>query len=231
MHCKHCGNKIVEGAKFCAKCGQQVGSATPAHKPKDSGMSTGAKIVLAIAVGIPTLGILSSIILATLNTAREKASTVEQSEQLGASWQKFSPVGGRFSVLLPSYPTVDSSTDTTEDGTSYTYNSYVSIKGEVTFNVFQWVYADTIDISDPQELLQLLLNNFANGTGGELVSSDFSSNGELPAVDFLIKVDQQYIKGQLALNGQIPYLLAIEYRAGEYVDSDYQQFISSFEAK
>ncbi|OHA72107.1 MAG: hypothetical protein A3A27_02140 [Candidatus Wildermuthbacteria bacterium RIFCSPLOWO2_01_FULL_47_18] len=234
MYCKHCGNKMEDGVKFCGKCGQSIsGTVAASHVPfEPHKTSVWVKVLIGIVVGIPVLGILSSIVLASLNSAREKARDAATGTQVQQTdgWYKYTPVSGMFKAEFPSFPAINSETDTADDGTTYTYSSYSAEKGRTSFLLAQYVYEDEIDTSDPAIVLETFLNSFVNGIeGAEIQSSEYTYHGDHPAVDFLVYAGEEYVKGRIVLDGQVPYLIAVDYFTGEYIDADYQKFINSFE--
>lgn len=181
------------------------------------------KILLVIAV----IGILSAVVLASLNTARQKGASAAND-----GWTTYNSVTDGFSVLLPTYPTVDSQSNTASDGNTYVYNTYIARKdANATFNVFDYKYRDPIDVSNPNALLEKLLNGMVNGTGGKLISSDYTYYSSYPALNYSIDVGTELIKGQIILVNQTPFMLGYDYGSGTYNDTDYQRFISSLQIK
>lgn len=183
-------------------------------------------IVIAIAI----IGIVSSVILASLQSAREKgaAATIKSEDQ---SWITYNSVADKFSISFPQYPTIDSESGETNGGISYKYNTYSSEKDSVTYMAIKYIYSDEIDVSGENEFLEKMANIFTHGAGGTLVSSDFTYHSSKKSLDFLAKTENGYIRGSIVLDRQTPYLLLVQYPTGTNVEIGYQKFISSFQIK
>lgn len=75
MFCSKCGKKNKDSQKFCTSCG--FGGSNLASERVEGEKDTGRKKVvigIALLASIPIIGIISGVILVTLNTAREKAA-------------------------------------------------------------------------------------------------------------------------------------------------------------
>lgn len=248
MFCNNCGEQIKEGQKFCTKCGTEAkprlvgamkpSTAMPADAKPVPWATKRLKIILWVFGGLIVISILSAIVLASLNTARQKGNEAQQKE-LGATavdqtdgWQQYNSVADSFSIQFPEFPTYDSQTD---DGgeVAYDYHTYSATKDTTSFQVIKYIYKDEIDVSEPDNLLERYLNGFVNGVGsGTLVSSDYTYASGYRALDFHVSTtDNEDIKGRLILVGQTPYLIAVDYFTQNYNEADYQRFINSFTAK
>ncbi len=76
MFCQHCGTQVTEGAAFCMKCGQEVGTA-PTQAKNNS--RTTLVLILVVAgvlaiVGIPVIGMIAAVAIPTFLNARDKAN-------------------------------------------------------------------------------------------------------------------------------------------------------------
>jgi predicted RNA-binding Zn-ribbon protein involved in translation (DUF1610 family) len=190
------------------------------------GASKVVTAILLILVGLAITGILASIVLVSLNDARQKAAGATD------TWVSFSPVGNQFTASFPAYPTSTTKNDATDSGNAYAANTYASSKGTASFDVINYIYTDPIDVSNPNSLLQNLLNGFNNGIdGAQIVSSNYTTQNGYPALEFSINAGTEAIKGEMVLAGQVPYIVAEDYYPSDYVDTDYQKFISSFSVK
>ena len=97
----------------------------------------------------------------------------------------------------------------------------------------KYIYQDEIDTSDPDDLLERFLNSFMSGIdGGQLVSSSYTYSGQYRALEFHVSATgNEHVKGQLVLVGQTIFLIAEDYFTQNYIDAEYQKFITSFSAK
>ncbi len=241
MFCNTCGVKLNEVQKFCISCGAEVKPClVGAMKPSVS-MPVNAKpvpwatrrikILIRILAGFILLAILSAIILASLNTARQKAMGATATEQ-SDGWQSYNSVADAFGILFPEYPTYDSQSDT-GGSVAYDYHTYKAVGGTTTFEVNKYIYQDQIDISNPDDLLQRFLNGFVNGIdGGQLISSDYTYSGIYRALEFQISsTGNEDVKGMFILVGQTPFLVVEDYFTQNYNEAEYQKFIGSFSIK
>lgn len=181
-------------------------------------------IILYLFLGIATIGILSSVVLASLTTAREKGkAALAQS----ADWITYNSVKDNFSILFPRYPTISSDSGTNKANLTYTYNSYSSQKEKEDFLVIKYMYQNEIDTSHPDSMLESGVNAFVNGTNGNIISSNFTYSNSYRALDFYSKTADMYFKGRLILVDQSVYLIVMDYPLNDS-DINYQKFINSF---
>jgi type II secretory pathway pseudopilin PulG len=188
-------------------------------------------ILVYVLIGVAVIGVLSSVVLASLNTAREKAKNASSQTSQISSWQTFNSVQDQFSASFPVYPTTDSKNYTTTGGMGYKYDSYTVDQGDTVFVVSRYIYSDSIDISDKDSLLERFMNQFVNGSGSTLVTSNYGYYNSYRLLDFNAKNDSGNYVGRIILVGETPYILVYGYTASTYSYSDYQKFINSFEIK
>lgn len=185
------------------------------------------KVIVFLFLGIALVGILSSVILASLNTARQKA--VES--QYPAGWTTYNAISDNFSILVPHSPSYESSSDTTTGGISYEYHSYSAEKGSTYFLVAKYIYSEPIDVSNPDNYLEKVMNGFVTGSKGRLVNSSYSNYKSYRALDFTSRTTSDEMRGRILLIGETPHLLIVGYPIGTNADTDYEKFVNSFEIK
>ena len=185
------------------------------------------KVIVFLVLGIALIGILSSVILASLNTAREKA--VQQ--EYPAGWTTYNAVSDGFSILVPHSPSFESSSDVTDSGISYEYHSYSAEKGSQYFLVAKYIYSEPIDVSDPDNFLEILMNGFVSGSESKLTSSNYTNHKTYRSLDFTSKTASETFMGRILLVGETPYLLIAGYPTGSNGSFDYIKFVDSFEVK
>ena len=190
---------------------------------------TGALMIVVISLAsVMIIGVLASVILATINSAKEK--TLQQ--QPSAGWTTYNAISDKFSISVPSSPKFESVSGTTTDGNSYEYHSYFFEKGLASYMIAMFVYTEPIDISSPDNLLEILVNEFISGSGSKLASSSYTNYKSFRGLDFTSKTTTQAFKGRILLVNGAPYVLVVSYPVTSYSDdTDYNKFISSFEVK
>ena len=189
-------------------------------------------IILYILIGIATTAVIASIILVNITAYEQKANGTTQQTN---SWQTYNSVADQFSVDVPSYPTMSSEDNiSAENGNAsdtYGYHFYTSEKGDASFYITTYIYSYQIDTSNEDQLLERMLNNFISGSGGKLVSSNYTYYSSYRALDFLAQVESKFVKGRAIIARRAPYFLMYEYPSLSYIDADYQKFINSFKIK
>jgi|GEM_PF-6910034 len=188
--------------------------------------------IFLVLFGIAVMGILSSVILATLNSAREK-SRETAALSVTEDWQKFNSVRDHFSVLFPAYPTFTTEQDIFADNPedTYTANSYTATSSGAIFYVFKYIYSFELDVSDPDAALEKYLNAAVNADReNELVSSSYAYYSFYRVLDFKIKNNSEIIKGRFILVDQTPYLLMADYLLEDESSVNFTKFVNSFEA-
>jgi len=244
MFCPNCGSKTNDSAKVCLNCGKELIPAaavtpTPLAQPilqskeaviveHKSGGRRLIIIVLCVLLGIVALGFLASIALAFLNNAKQNAPTdLQQNAQSNGGWINYSPDTGTFNATFPSTPEIS---PINKQG-AYVGNRYMALEGNSAFSIYEYAYTPPLNISDSKTFLADYVNVFAGGA--KIETMNYTYQGTYPAVDFQITADaNDSVKGRAILvSSTTVYMLAEIYTPSEYVDTDYQKFISSFSIK
>jgi len=248
---------MSEDVKFCGKCGREVVGGKEKELSKDfqitkkdlqvseivaqsfpkSESSIAMKLVKFFAIGlvsIAIIGILSGLVIVALSGNKESS---QQKTEQDKSWQTYNSATDQFSIDVPSYPSRDSKdnifAETGDTNDTYSYHFYTSKSGNISFFISKYIFSYQIDVSNEDQVLEKMLNNFISGSGGKLMSSNYTYYSSYRALDFLIEIESEskLARGRILLVGQTPYLLIYEYPALSFVDTDYQKFINSFEIK
>ncbi len=193
----------------------------------ESKFAKAVTIVVSTLVAIYLIGIFSSVVLASLNTARQKAVDAQYPE----GWTTYNAVSDGFSILAPHTPSFESNTDVTDEGISYEYRGYSAEKGSTQFLIAKYVYSEPMDFSNTDNALEVFLNGFISGSESKLLSSSYSYYKTYRVLDFTSKTSSEFIKGRLILVEETPYFMAVSTSLGSNVDDDYNKFINSFELK
>ncbi len=190
--------------------------------------SSALKIILFAVLGISLIAILSTIILASLGAARQKA--VQQEHPIG--WTTYNAISDKFSVLVPHSPSFESSSDITSDGIPYEIHIYSIEEGSKFYMISKYIYSEPIDVSNPDNLLEKILNSFLTGSGSKLTTSNYLEYKTYRSLDFTsITTDNNTFKGRILLVKETPYLLILGYPTNNNNFSNYNEFVDSFEIK
>lgn len=189
--------------------------------------SSALKVIVYLILGIALVGIISSVILASLTTARERSIQQEYPE----GWTTYNAIADKFSILVPSSPDFKSNSGTNESGIPYEYRTYTSERGTKYFFIAKYIYKTPIDVSDPTNFLERLMNAFVSGSESRLISSNYSNYRSYQTLNFISRTTDLEIKGRIMLVGETPYLIAVSYYPEDKDDTDHDKFINSFEIK
>ena len=195
-------------------------------------------IVISAIIGISALvfGIVEFISLfhTSSQTAQQdgkSATTVDTS----SGWITYNSVKDQFSVTFPTYPEITSKDVKSSNGVIITYNMYASGNDTTSTGYFlaKYIYSGKLDLSDPDKLLEAMMNYSIKGAGGSLIKSSYTYFGSYRALDFTAEETAKTngsmsISGRVILVGGSPYLIFSAYPTNSYSDSDYQKFINSF---
>jgi len=150
-------------------------------------------------------------------------------------WKDFTSPIGSFKVLLPKYPQHESSDDPIPtlnmNAKTETYTS--SISDNQAYMVTVTNYSKRVDNFNVDGALEGALNGMlATDKNNKLISSGITTFNGYKSTDFLIQTLSEgqtaYLKGKVFIVDQTLYALALVYMDGNYNDSDYNKFMSSF---
>lgn len=142
------------------------------------------------------------------------------------SWRQYDAPLDSFSINFPVNPTVDTQVKPANNSsTGYRYRTYTASDGASSYFVAVYLYAEPIDVSDPQTLLKAMVSNISEG--GQLISSSYHSNTLYPEIEFTVKSGDEMLKGKAVLVGQTPHLIMYNYFPSNYNEDTYKNFVRS----
>lgn len=244
MFCNNCGAEIKEGQKFCTSCGAEakprlVGAmkpsvAMPVNAKPVPWATKRIKILIWVVVGLVLLSILSAVVLASLNTAREKGLAAQ-----GLDWASLTSSDGKFSVELPRNP--EYNPDDTPD-TVYGYSYTASEKDDNVYYIVKYedysgvAKQENIDLAGADSDTQ---NDFLKGLADSTVeqyklsnfSSQFITSHEHNAIKFGGDIskdgDTAHMEGTIILVGETAYYVVALAEQG--YTSQFDRVVSSLQ--
>jgi len=146
------------------------------------------------------------------------------------SWATYTSPSGDFSVYLPGTPEVSLTHDVTAAGQPFTTEAYAASSEDGVFQVNKYAYDTPFLTNDPEKQMRSVLETAAKSVRGTLVSSNYHTYKSHPATDFLIKTNDQFVKGRIIITSpQVEYYLAYDYTSENDDEAMYATFINSFE--
>lgn len=198
------------------------------------GSTNALGIFLIILVGIAIIGILSSVVLASLNTAREKGL-----EAQGLDWATLTSADGKLTVELPRNPEYDLY-DTSDNVYGYSYVASEkdgSVSYIVKYEDFSAVAAqENVDLTNADSDTQnAFLKALADGTVEEYklidFSSQFISSQQHNAVkfngDIIVDGDTLHMEGVIILVGEAAYYVVVLTEQG--YTSQFERVVASLQ--
>ena len=149
------------------------------------------------------------------------------SKNYSQDWITFNSPEGKFSVLFPSQPSVQ--TDTTNTYPSYTTNLFIS-KTTSDYFVIGWVDYEASYKFDAQKELEANRDNFIKGINGTLVSTNNTKFNGYQAIEFVAQSGSFYWTSKVFLVGRRPYQLLAGSNTGK-APENLERFYNSFSIK
>ena len=149
------------------------------------------------------------------------------SKSYSQDWITFNSAAGKFSVLLPSQPSIQ--TDTAKSYPNYTTNLFIS-KTTTDFFVIGWVDYENSYTFDAQKELEANRDNFIKGVNGTLVSTTNTKFNGYQAIEFVTQSGSFYWTSKVFLVGRRPYQLLAGSNTGKSSENE-SKFYNSFSIK
>ncbi|NGX32801.1 MAG: hypothetical protein K1060chlam4_00854 [Candidatus Anoxychlamydiales bacterium] len=151
------------------------------------------------------------------------------------SWEKFYSIEGKCEVLFPNKPEHMRQAIPVKDLGSYmNYDVYLSTLDDES-SVCMMIIVDfpaKIDSDKELQSLEGFLNGIINHREEKkLISADFTTLGDLNALDFVVEDQNRYFKGKAIISESKMYLIAMEYDTHLDLDISFNKYIESFHLK
>ncbi|HEU63928.1 MAG: hypothetical protein KR126chlam4_00768 [Candidatus Anoxychlamydiales bacterium] len=151
------------------------------------------------------------------------------------SWEKFYSIEGKCEVLFPNKPEHMRQVIPVQDLSSFmNYDVYLSVLDDENSICMMIIVDFPAKIDDDKELQSLegFLNGIINHREEKkLISADFTTLGDLNALDFVVEDQNRYFKGRAIISESKMYLIAMEYDSHLDLDISFSKYIESFHLK
>ena len=153
------------------------------------------------------------------------ATTLAQAFQQ-TPWVKVTPVGGRFSVMMPTKP--EESTETRDSPLGeYTAHLFMARGGEAIY-IVGWVdYAPSVKL-DVQGEIDANRDNFLKGVSAKMTGERKITLDGNPGIEFTAESEGNTFKSRIYLAHNRPYMLATTWIKGDPEPAGISTFLNSF---
>ncbi len=167
------------------------------------------------------------------NVARVPYKAASQTTSKNTEWQQFYAVANNYRVAFPERPEHLQQTLSSQDEQfDMKYDVYVAANNQrEVYMVLVAQYPDFVDDSYAELSLETFLNGILHqNAGNQLIFADLVEVQGYKGLDFFIKSsDGVYFKGRAVMAKNQLYLLAMECEVQNYVESNYNYFVNSFQ--
>lgn len=139
-------------------------------------------------------------------------------------WVKFNSVEGKFSVLFPTEPAVQS--DSSMRSPTFKTKMFIS-KSNTGIFVVGWVDYENSYTFDAQKELEANRDNFIKGISGTLVSTKNTKFYGYQAIEFVAQSSSRYWSSKVFIVGRRPYQLLAGSNTGKASGNE-NKFYDSF---
>lgn len=187
-----------------------------------------SKEIGAIVGFIVVFSVISTLVKSSVSPGQSAIDNVNTYLE-SSDWKEYNSTSGNFRILFPTFPKQDSqSISATENYPAMTYVTYTSILEDgTTYVVGSVEYPNSVDVSDPKNNLDGVVNGAIVAVSGKLISSNFSTFNGVSSVDYLIKAEGAYLKYRSFLIGHSLYTLGIASETNNFPYFD--KFANSFQ--
>jgi len=138
------------------------------------------------------------------------------------NWVKIEPLGGGFSVMIPSVPKEQNKIDET-----YSSHSLSAVTPSTVYIVEYGDYAPSIHLDVPGELAANR-DNFVKSVEGKLISSKEINLDGHPGLEFIAENSQASMKSRVYVIGNRVFTLAVAVLNGKSDAENVDRFFGSF---
>ncbi len=217
---------------------ENVRSINPEELKKTSS-NTALAVVVTVIFGIAIIGIISSVVLASLTTAREKGRQATSGQtSLGAdsgTYENniFTVPEKDMSAFFPLKPRLEGNEAEVMEGSDVTYRyvSYMATQKRNDYMLGKYDYSEPID-AEPflgaEELLTGFMDDLISSVPeGKRISHAYSLKNGQPTLDFKFAYEASGVEGKFAIeNGNI-YMGIADYREGTAERATIDKFLES----
>lgn len=167
-----------------------------------------------------------STVWAAPNTSKATAAAPS------SSWNQYYAQRNQYRISFPESPEHMQQTLSSGDSYDMKYDVYVAANQQrEVYMVLVAQYPEFVDDSYAELSLETFLNGILQqNPGNQLIFADLTDVQGFKALDFFIRSkDNVYFKGRAIMAQNQLYLLAMECEVHNYVESNYNYFVNSFQ--
>jgi hypothetical protein len=188
--------------------------------------------IVIFTIAIAVVGAILKDVTQKENNTTSSAQVSDTQNAQNDSWVVYNSTSPQFSVEFPSQALHTTTTETTPDGPAQV-DTYKSVDNSGTFlyevNVSQ--FPPSVDLSDPNVMLEKTVNLSASSTNGKVITSSYTTHDGYPAINYLIQgtdASLTSIEGLNVLVDQQLYQLITSYDKTNTTTPEFAKFINSF---
>lgn len=210
-----------------------------AEEMKKGGTNTAMIVIAILVIVIAVIGILSSVVLASLTAAREKGKQNAIANS-GLTADKgtyenniFTTPEKDMSAFFPLKPRLEDHDSEAIEGSdvTFTYTSYIATQKRNDYLLAKYEYSEPVDgisgLDKEQFLNDMLLDLIDSVPEGKAGTSKYVLRDDQPSLDFKFAYKGSGVEGRLAIvNGGV-YMAMADYRSGTTERATIDKFLES----